>query len=96
MSATDFTMAGQKDPGMSREPNAEFSAKPTVTSEIRADSQRPERLTIPRIPNDLFPITSQEDLVAKLLAAGSSRGASTSSAADALPEGERAPDRASD
>jgi len=76
--------------------NAEVTAKPTATAAVRTGSQLPERLVIPQIPGHLFPITSQEDLLLKLLAASSSRPVSTSPDADALPVSNRAPDRTAD
>ena len=75
---------------------AEVTAKPTATSAVRTDYRPVRQLVIPRIPAHLFPITSEEDLVTKLLAANSSRSVSAASAYDALPVANPAPDRTAD
>ena len=76
--------------------NAEVTAKPTATSAVRTDYQPVRQLVIPRIPAHLFPITSEEDLVTKLLAAHSSRSAPVAPADNPLPVGNPAPDRTAD
>ena len=76
--------------------HADVTAKPSATSAVRTDYAPVRQLVIPRIPAHLFPITSEEDLVTKLLAATSSRSVSAGPAHDALPVTSPAPDRTAD
>ena len=71
--------------------NLEISDKPATSAAAERYSEAVVPLSIPRIPEDLFPITSQEDLVAKLTGTHSSRSVPPPSASDALPAGEPPP-----
>ena len=59
--------------------------KPNAGLAARTHAAPADQLVVPRIPDHLFPITSQEDLVTKLLGASSSRSVTESSETEALP-----------
>jgi hypothetical protein len=71
--------------------NATISSNPNANEAVQRRSGSVFPLFIPRLPQDLFPITSQDDLVAKLTAVLSPRSAPASFHGEALPAGNPAP-----
>jgi len=70
--------------------NTGNSERPNANDAVERQSGSVFPVCIPRIPKDLFPITSQEDLVAKLTAVLSPRSASGFQG-EALPAGRPRP-----
>jgi hypothetical protein len=71
--------------------NMVISDKPNANDTLQRHSGPVFPVCIPRIPKDLFPITSQEDLVTKLTAALSPPSTPVSYHGDALPAGNAPP-----
>jgi hypothetical protein len=71
--------------------NTGMSDRPNASDAVQRHSESIFPVYIPRIPNDLFPITSQEDLVAKLTAVLSPRSTPVSFHGEAIPAGHARP-----
>jgi hypothetical protein len=67
--------------------NPATSSIPNANDAVQRRSGSVFPLYLPRLPLDLFPITSQDDLVAKLTAVLSPRSSSASFNGEALPTG---------
>jgi hypothetical protein len=71
--------------------NQATSSIPNASDAVQRRSGSVFPLYLPRLPLDLFPITSQADLVAKLTAGLSPRASSASVDGEALPAGHAPP-----